>query len=123
MGSDWGRRIRGRTGGRIGSRTGDRTGGRTEGRIGGVGLEGSDWGGQTGGGRTGGRTRGRTREVGLGSDEVVDKISQVSLRFADMSSDVDVIHPTCPSLDKVKFGSGKVTSWSVTVTAEVVTTS
>ena len=70
-----------------------------------------------------GRTGGRTRGVGLGLDEVAGKISQVSLRFADMSSDVDVVHPTCPSLGKVKFGSGKVTSWSVTVTAEAVTTS
>ena len=51
------------------------------------------------------------------------KISQVSLRFADMSSDVDVVHPTYPNLGKVKFGSGKVTSRSVTVTAEAVTTS
>ena len=41
------------------------------------------------------------------------KISQVSLRFADMSSDVDVVHPTCPSLGKVKFGSGKVTSQTI----------
>ena len=65
--------------------------------------------------------------VGLGSDwgsdEVVGKISQVLLRFADMSSDVDVVHPTCPSLDKVKFGLGKVTSRSVTVTAKAVTMS
>ena len=51
------------------------------------------------------------------------KISQVSLRFADMSSDVDVVHPTCPSLDKEKFGSDKVTSRSITVMAEAVTTS
>ena len=54
---------------------------------------------------------------------MVGKISLVSLRFTDMSSDVDVIHPTCPSLGKVKFGSDKVTSRTVTVTAEVVTTS
>ena len=54
---------------------------------------------------------------------MVGKISQVSLRFADMSSDVDVVHPTYPSLDKVKFGSSKVTSRSVTITAEAVTTS
>ena len=51
------------------------------------------------------------------------KISQVSLRFADMSSDVDVVHPTCPSLGKVNFGLYKVNSRSVTVTAEAVTTS
>ena len=76
----------------------------------GVGLGGSDWGGQTG-------------EVGLGSDEVSGKISQVSLQFADMSFDVDVVHPTCSNLGKVKFGSGKVTSRSVTVTAKAVTTS
>ena len=75
----------------------------------GVGL-GLDWGG-------------RTRRVGLGSDEVAGKISQVSLRYADMSSDVDVIHPTYPSLGKVKFDSSKVTSRTVTVTAEAVTTS
>ena len=66
---------------------------------------------------------GRTGEVGLGSDEVAGKISRVSLRFADMSSDVDVVHPMCPSLGKVKFGLDKVTSRSVTVTAEAVTTS
>ena len=51
------------------------------------------------------------------------KISQVSLQFADMSSDVYVVYPTCLRLGKVKFGLGKVTSRSVTVTAEVVTTS
>ena len=51
------------------------------------------------------------------------KISQVSLRFANMSSDVDIVHPMCPSLGKVKFGSGKITSRTVTVTAEAVTTS
>ena len=54
---------------------------------------------------------------------MANKVSQVSLRFADMSSDVDVVHPACPSLDKVKFGLGKVTSRSVTVTVEAVTTS
>ena len=32
---------------------------------------------------------------------MVGKISQVSLRFIDMSSDVNVVHPTCPSLGKV----------------------
>ena len=58
-----------------------------------------------------------------GSDEVVDKVFQVSLRFADMSSDVDVVHPTCPSLSKVNFDLGKVTSRSVTVMAEAVTMS
>ena len=51
------------------------------------------------------------------------KISQISLRFADMSSDVDVVHPTYLSLGKVNFDLGKVTSQFVTVTAEVVTTS
>ena len=51
------------------------------------------------------------------------KISQISLRFVDMSSDVDVVHPTCPSLNKVKFGLGKVTSRSVTVMVEAITTS
>ena len=51
------------------------------------------------------------------------KISQVSLRFADMSFDVDVVHPMCPSLGKVKFGLGKVTSRSIKVTVEAVTTS
>ena len=75
---------------------------------------GSDWVGRTGG---------RTGEVGLGSDKVAGKISQVSFRFADMSSDVDIVHPTCPSLDKVKLGLGKVTSQFVMVTAEVVTMS
>ena len=54
---------------------------------------------------------------------MVGKISQVSLRFVDMSFNVDVLHPTCSSLDKVNFGSGKVTSRSVTITAEAVTTS
>ena len=58
-----------------------------------------------------------------GSDKVADNISQVSFRFADMSSNVDVIHSTCSSLDKVNFGLGKVTSRSVTVTVEAVTTS
>ena len=77
----------------IGDQIGDRTGG---------GLDyGSDW----------------------GSDEVAGKISQVSLRFADMSFDVDIVHPTCPSLGKVKFGLDKVTSWSITITAEAITTS
>ena len=61
--------------------------------------------------------------MGLGSNEVAGKISQISLRFVDMSSDVDVVHPTCPSLGKIKFGSGKVTSRSVTVRAEAVTMS
>ena len=51
------------------------------------------------------------------------KISQVSFRFADMSSDVDVVHPTYPSLGKVNFGLGKVTFRSVMVMAEAVTTS
>ena len=58
-----------------------------------------------------------------GSDEMAGKISQVSLWFADMSSVVNVVHPMCPSLDKVNFDLGKVTSRSVTVTAEAVTTS
>ena len=35
------------------------------------------------------------------------KFSQVSFCFTDMSSDVDVIHPTCPSLGKVNFGLDK----------------
>ena len=35
-----------------------------------------------------------------------------------MSSDMDVVHPTYPSLGKVNFGLGKITLWSVTVTAE-----
>ena len=85
---------------------------------------GSDWG-RTEGGRMGGRTRGGwTRGLDWRSNEVAGKISQVSLRFADMSSDMNVIlHPTCPSLDKVNFGLDKVTSRSVTVTAEAVTTS
>ena len=131
-GSDWGRTGDWTRGGEQGvdlevgreGWTGDRTGG--VGRGGGwtrgvglgVGLEwsdrGSDWGSDWGG---------RTGEVGLGSDEVAGKISQVSLRFADMSSDVNVVHPTCPSLGKVKFGSGKVTFRSITVTTEAVTTS
>ena len=84
--------------------------GRTGGRTGKVGLGRSDWGGWTG-------------EVGLGLDEVAGKISQVSLRFADMSFDVDVVHPTCPSLGKVKFCSGKVTSRSVTIMVEAITMS
>ena len=90
---------------------GVRWGGSDWGRTGGVGLGdwGSDWGGRT--------------EVRLRSNEVVGKISKISLRFADMSSDVDVVHPTCPSLGKVKFDSGKVTSRSITVMAEAVTTS
>ena len=54
---------------------------------------------------------------------MVGKISQVSLRFADMSYDVDVLHPTCPSLGKVNFDLGKVTSRSVMVTVEAITTS
>ena len=65
-------------------------------------------------------------EVGLGVGQaykVAGKISQVSLRFANMSFDVDVVHPMCPSLDKVNFGLGKVTFRSVTVTAEAVTMS
>ena len=67
---------------------------------------------------------GRTEGVGLGGlDEVAGKISLVSLRFADMSSDVDIVHSTCHSLSKVNFGLDKVTSRSVTVTAEAVTTS
>ena len=51
------------------------------------------------------------------------KISQVLFHFADMSSYMDVVHPTCPSLGKVNFDLDKVTFWSVTVTAEAVTTS
>ena len=97
---------------------GGRTGDRTRGVELGVGLEGSDWGVELGV-----RLEVGLGGVGLGSDKVGGKISQVSLRFARMSSDVDVIHPTCPSLGKVKFGLGKVTSRSVTITAEAVTTS
>ena len=60
---------------------------RSDGGVGlGVGLEGSDWGvglgsdwGRTGGRTGGGQIGGRTGGVGLGSDEVVGKISQVSL--------------------------------------------
>ena len=73
--------------------------------------------------RTGGRTGGGQTGVGLEVGLVADKISKVSLRFADKSSNVDVVHPTCPNLVKVKFGLGKVTSRSVTVTVEAVTTS
>ena len=54
---------------------------------------------------------------------MVGKISQVSLRFANISSDLNVVHPTCPSLVKVNFGLSKVTSRSVTIMAEDVTTS
>ena len=54
---------------------------------------------------------------------MASKISQVSIRFANMSFNVDIVHPTCPSLDKVNFGLGKVTSRSITVTAEAITTS
>ena len=36
-----------------------------------------------------------------------------------MSSDMDVVHPMCPTLDKVNFGLGKITSQFVTVTIEV----
>ena len=46
------------------------------------------------------------------------KFSQVSLRFADMSFDVNVVHPMYPSFDTVNFGLDKITSWSVTVTAK-----
>ena len=86
------------------------------------GRTGSDWGSDWGS-NWGSDWEGRTGEVRLGSDEVAGKISQVSLQFANMSSDVDVVHPTCPNLDKVKLGSDKVTSRSVTVTAKAVTTS
>ena len=51
------------------------------------------------------------------------KFSQVSLRFADMSSDMDVVHPTCPNLGKINLDLGKVTSRSVTVMAEAGRTS
>ena len=54
---------------------------------------------------------------------MVGKISQLSLRFADMSSDEDVVHSMYHSVGEVNFGLGKVTSRSVTVTAEAITTS
>ena len=122
-GLDWGLDWGSRTGGRT---RGDRAGGRIRGGR----TRGWTRGGRTGG-RIGSRTGGRTGrvglgvglEVGLGLDEVASKIFQVSLRFVDMSSDVDVVYPTYPSLGKVKFGLGKVTSRTVTVTAEAVTTS
>ena len=40
-----------------------------------------------------------------------------------MSSDVDVVHPTCPTLDKVNFGLDKITSRSIKVMAEAGKTS
>ena len=52
---------------------------------------------------------------------MASKISQVSLCFADMSSDVDIVHFTYPNLDKVNFGLGKVISRSVTVMVEAIT--
>ena len=45
-------------------------------------------------------------------DEVASKISQVSLWFADMSFDVNVVHPICFNLDKVNFGLDKLFSSS-----------
>ena len=54
---------------------------------------------------------------------MASKISQVSLRFANMSFDMNVVYPTCPSLSKVNFGLGKVTSQFVTVSVEAITTS
>ena len=66
-------------------------------------------------GSDGGRMGGRTRWL--------IKFSHVSLRFADMSSDVDVVHPTYSSVGKVNFDLGKITSWSITVTAEASRTS
>ena len=114
-----GDRTRGKWGVGLGPRRGrtrDRTKDWTGGRTNEVGR-----GGQTGGVRLGGSNRGgdwtedRTRWL--------VKISQVSLRFADMSSNMDVVHPTCPSLGKINFDLDKVTSGSVTVTVEAVTTS
>ena len=84
------------------------------------------------GGRTGGLDWGSDWGVKLegvdggsdwGSDKVVGKISQVSLRFFDISSDVDVVHPTCLSVGKVNFGLDKVTSRSVKLTAKAITMS
>ena len=51
------------------------------------------------------------------------KIFQVLLWFADMSSDVDVVHPMCPTLSKVTFDLDKVTSLSITITANPSRTS
>ena len=108
LGVELGGRTRGRIGGRRGSNEGGWIGRSDEGLDGAV-----RWGGirlrvGLGVGRGGG---GRTRWL--------VKFPQVSLRFADMSFDVDIVHPMCPRLGKVNFGLGKVTSWSVTVTAEV----
>ena len=57
-----------------------------------------------------------------GSDEVVGKFFP-SVTLVYMSFDVNVLHPTCPSLDKVNFALGKITSRFVTVMAEVGRTS
>ena len=65
--------------------------------------------------QTKGRTEVRTRWL--------VKFSQDSLWFANMSFDVDVVHPMYPSLGKVNFGVGKIASWSVTVTTEAGRTS
>ena len=76
-----------------------------------------------GGSDRGGRTRGVEQGSDWGSDEMAIKISQISLWFVDMSSDVDVIHPMCSSLGKVNFDLGKITSRSVTIMAKAVTMS
>ena len=69
------------------------------------------------GGRIGWVGEGVGRGIGLGGwtrwggwMRCLVNFSQVSLRFADMSSNVDVVHPTCLSLDKVNFGLGKIMS-------------
>ena len=62
------------------------------------------------GGRIGRSDWGRIGRSDWGSNEVASKIFQVSLWFTDMSFDVDVVHPTCPSLGKINFGLGKITS-------------
>ena len=77
--------------------------------------------GLTGGGPTRGRTKGRTE--GADRTRWLVKFSQVSFWFADMSCDGDVIHPTCPSLDKVNFDLDKITARFITVMAEAGRTS
>ena len=44
--------------------------------------------------------------------------SSLYLQFADMSFDINVLYPTCPTLNKVNSGLDKITSQSITVTAE-----
>ena len=116
----------GADGGSDGGRTGDWTGGSNGGRTG-QSDGGSDRGwmwDQIGGsdvGRTGGRTRDRMRWGGR--TRWLVNFSQEVLQFADKSSNVDVLHPTCPSLGKVNFGLGKITLRSVTIMAEARRTS